>query len=101
MKIENMYVSASECPSAMRMMEKTLQFFLQASSGCGKEKFKATTGSLTKFLSRHGLRFISLQVKLYLQMFQVLVSFAKILEFIEHEGYTLHQVFNADKMGIR
>ena len=42
-------------------MKKALQFFYKLYPDADKVKFKATTGWLTKFLSRRGIRSISLQ----------------------------------------
>ncbi len=83
------------------LREKALQFYYKLYPNADDKKFKATTGWLTKFLSRHGIRSISLQGESLSADASSVSKFSKdLLEYMEHEGYTLNQVFNADETGL-
>ena len=83
------------------LQEKALQFFHQLYPDAEKESFKASTGWLTKFLLRHGIRSVSLQGEALSADVSSVGGFRKeLMEFIEEGGYTLSQVFNADETGL-
>ena len=64
------------------------------------DSFKASSGWLQKFCCRHGIRGISLQGESLSADIASVPDFrTDLLEKIENEGYTLNQVFNADKRG--
>ena len=71
------------------LREKALQFYYKLYPNADDEKFKATTGWLTKFLSRHGIRSIYLQGESLSADASSVSEFSKdLLKYMEHEGYT-------------
>ena len=83
------------------LKEKAIQLFHSIYPEGTDVLFVASSGWLSNFIARHGIRGISLGEALSADTSLVHSFKSELLSKIELEGYSLDQVFNADETGLR
>ena len=83
------------------LKEKAIQLFHSIYPESTDVSFVASSGWLSNFIARHGIRRISLQGEALSADTSLVDPFkSELLSKIELEGYSLDQVFNADETGL-
>ena len=83
------------------LKEKAIQFLNSIYPDSTDVSFVASSGWLSNFIARHGIRGISLQREALSADTSLVDPFkSELLNKIELEGYSLDQVFNADETGL-
>ena len=81
-------------------MEKAILLFKEMYPS-STDNFKASKGWLHSFKNRHGIRQLTLQGELLSADPSAANDFKAFLsEFVEQQGFSLHQIFNADETGL-
>ena len=83
------------------LKEKALQLFPSIYPESSAQSFVASSGWLSNFISRHGIRGISLQGESLSADTSAVDSFqSELQQTLKTGGYSLDQVFNADETGL-
>lgn len=87
--------------SGVLLQEKAKSFFSKLYPDDNPESFKASTGWLTKFNFRHGIRNVQLRGEILSSEVSAIEPFCEELRsLIERNSYTRDQIFNADETGL-
>ena len=81
-------------------MEKAILLFKEMYPN-SNDDFKASKGWLHRFKNRHGIRQLTLQGESLSADSSAANNFKAFLsELVEQQGFSLHQIFNADETGL-
>lgn len=87
--------------SGVLLQEKARSFFPKLYPDEDPDCFKASTGWLTKFNTRHGIKNVQLRGEILSSDISAIEPFcAELQKIILEEGYSRHQIFNADESGL-
>ena len=87
--------------SGVLLQEKARSFFTKLYPDADPLSFKGSTGWLTKFNQRHGIKNVQLRREILSSDLSAVGPFREELkQVIADEGYTRDQIFNADETGL-
>ena len=87
--------------SGVLLQEKAHSFFYRLYPDADPESFKASTGWLTKYNTRHGIKNVQLQGEIMSSDMSRVEPFREELDKVIAEGgYSCDQIFNADETGL-
>ena len=87
--------------SGVLLQEKARNFFPKLYPDADSQSFKGSTGWLTRFNQRHGIKNVKLRGEILSSNMSAVEPFCEELkEVCIKEGYSRHQIFNADETGL-